>query len=340
MGASALFMKKEVLVAIIVGGLVGIAIAFGIWKANSALSEQKGKPQETTETSIPSPQSLILSITSFENDSVVASPRANLVGITKSAALLAVVGEDDETVAYADESGNFEADIELVAGLNDIKISAFEEDGTSIEKILTLVYSTEIKTPTPVPTTSVSDQIRQRINQALSKPFASIGTIADISNSTLQIKTREGEINQAIVDKENTTFARVTGKTRKAIAFGDLAIGDFVLALGYRKSESIIEALRVIASDNLSQNKRTAIFGTATEIDSKKDQFTLKKLENSGDELAVTTDKNTAIRTSGESGLERAAFDDIEDGQKVIVVGEEDSKGNFLATFIYLLPSP
>lgn len=330
-------MKKEVLVAIIVGGLVGIAIAFGIWKANSALSGQKAKPQETPETSIPSPQSLILSITSLDNNSVVAVSTANLVGIAKPESLVVAVGQEEETLVETDQNGNFEAEVGLVAGLNDIKIIAFGQDGTSVERILTLVYSTEIKTPTLLPTTSVSDQIRQRINQALSKPFAAIGTIADISNSTLQIKTREGEINQAIVDKENTTFARITTKTRKVIAFGDLAIGDFVLALGFRKSESIIEALRVIASDNLSENKRTALFGTATEIDGKKDQFTLEKLKN-GEELTVT-DKNTKIRTLGETGLERAVFDDIEEGQKVIVVGEKDSKGNFLATLVFLVLS-
>lgn len=141
-------MKKEILIAIIIGFILGLVITFGIWTANKSLQESS-QTQTTgtnesqpivTETSTAEGQ-ISLVISSPENNALVNQEKVEIVGQTAVQATVIILYEEGEEVFQADEKGEFTQEITLVGGANEIKITAFDEQGNEANKALNLVYS-------------------------------------------------------------------------------------------------------------------------------------------------------------------------------------------------------
>lgn len=133
-------MRKEVLIAIILGAALGLIIAFGVWRANLALAPKR---QAVQTQATPTPEAFALTISSPENEAVVGRDSITVQGTTKAGVNLVILYENGEILTTAQEDGSFEADIKLIAGANSITVTAFDEEGESVEKTLTVVYSTE-----------------------------------------------------------------------------------------------------------------------------------------------------------------------------------------------------
>jgi hypothetical protein len=144
-------MKKEVLLAIIIGFGLGLIITFGFWQANKALKEvapkQQLPPQQAQEEEkalppTPSASLLSLVITFPEDNSIINKEKINISGKTSSGATVIITYEEGEKIIEADENGNFSTEITLVGGANEITVSAYDEEGNEATKTLNLVYST------------------------------------------------------------------------------------------------------------------------------------------------------------------------------------------------------
>lgn len=137
-------MRKEVLIAIIIGFGLGLVITFGIWTANKALREAAPTitvPTEEVEEPTPAP-TLELIITSPEENTISEEEIIEVAGQTIPNAIIAIIYPDGEKILEADEDGSFSTEISLIGGDNQIKISAFNEEGDEVSKTLTIVYST------------------------------------------------------------------------------------------------------------------------------------------------------------------------------------------------------
>lgn len=137
-------MRKEVIAAILLGGTLGLVIAFGVWRASTSLAPERQIQTEAlpTPTIIPT---LTLTISSPIDGAVVSEEKITLSGKTVARATVVVTTEKDEAVATADQEGNWEAEVGIVGGANAILAVAFTENGESTEKEITIVYSTEFK---------------------------------------------------------------------------------------------------------------------------------------------------------------------------------------------------
>lgn len=142
-------MPKEVLAAIIVGGLLGIAIAFGVWRANIALSPQDTNQNQTaTDSPSASPTAvttLNLTIATPEDESIVNKGTLTVTGMTTPNSTVSLSSDKSETIVTAYDKGNFTGSVELNEGTNVVTVTSFTSDGETIEKQITVVYSTEIK---------------------------------------------------------------------------------------------------------------------------------------------------------------------------------------------------
>jgi hypothetical protein len=69
----------------------------------------------------------------------------SLTGITKPNAWVAISGEEDDYIVNADEKGSFEADVDLIAGINEIVVISFDENGNTNTQKLIAVFSSEFK---------------------------------------------------------------------------------------------------------------------------------------------------------------------------------------------------
>lgn len=138
-------MRKEVLFAIILGVGLGVAVAFGIWRANQALApREQAQNQNTVPT--PGPENFSeLVITDPENQTVVFQDSVTIRGATTPGTTLAILTSDDEYILEADKEGGFEQEVKLVGGPNEIKVISFDESGGTSEERLVVVFTTELE---------------------------------------------------------------------------------------------------------------------------------------------------------------------------------------------------
>ncbi len=147
-------MTKEALIAIFVGFALGLIVTFGIWQANKTLTATKkqtiqeeslapeeGKTTPEKEPS-PTPSSFSLIISKPEDESIANKTPITVSGITEPNTQIVIIGEKEEKITEADESGIFTSEISLVSGVNEITITAFSEKGDEVSKTLNVVYST------------------------------------------------------------------------------------------------------------------------------------------------------------------------------------------------------
>lgn len=138
-------MRKEVLIAIIIGFGLGLVITFGVWTANKALREAAPEatpvPEEVAPTPTPTPE-LSLVVASPEDNSISEEETIEVSGSTAPGAIVVILYQEGEKILEADSEGKFSTEITLAGGANEIKISAYDEEGNETEKILTVVYST------------------------------------------------------------------------------------------------------------------------------------------------------------------------------------------------------
>lgn len=142
-------MRKETIIAIISGVGIGVLIAFGIWRANSAYNSKKVSPQNSPESEIQtetSPtESRQLTIAQPEDNDVITSSPVKLTGITNPNIVLVISAEKKDYILSSGADGSFEQEIELVGGLNEIILAHSENGDTTQIKSLTLVYSSEFE---------------------------------------------------------------------------------------------------------------------------------------------------------------------------------------------------
>src|SRR3989344_1226217 len=134
-------MRKEIVFAIVFGGIIGLIVAFGIWRVNSALSP---KNKEVASVSSPTPRpEFLISIAKPEEKDVIAASPSEVTGLTKGNALVAVSAEGADYVTNAGADGTFSERIALVGGVNQLLFAAYDEAGNPTQTSLLVVYSSE-----------------------------------------------------------------------------------------------------------------------------------------------------------------------------------------------------
>lgn len=133
-------MKKEVVLAIIIGFGLGLLITFGIYTARTALQNQ---PSPTPSPLVsPEATGAALTVSYPPDEALLDTEKITLEGKTVPHSTVAIVATAGEYLATADEEGNFSVDIELDGGANRIDITSFTPDGSTATLTLTVVYST------------------------------------------------------------------------------------------------------------------------------------------------------------------------------------------------------
>lgn len=139
-------MRKEIIIAIVVGFVLGLIITFGIYTANRAIkNKNQAKSNQPSPlgfaTPLPSPLTN-LEITEPENNSVVDKDKIIVSGKADPKTAIAILGEDFDDLVYSDNEGLFSTEVPLVGGANEIKIISMGISNEKQEKVLTIVYTT------------------------------------------------------------------------------------------------------------------------------------------------------------------------------------------------------
>lgn len=141
--------------AVLIGFGLGLALSFGFLWLNQNRAKFAGL-KETVKTKgpvtvLPSstspspsilPSSLFLTLDQPEDESLINQSKTTVSGTTLPSAQIAITYEEGEILTEADEKGNFQNEISLIGGANEITVTTFSEEGEELSKSLTVVYST------------------------------------------------------------------------------------------------------------------------------------------------------------------------------------------------------
>lgn len=143
-------MRKEVLVAILIGFGIGLVVTFGIFTARRALKSEGQTEQQPQPSFSPTPQvekepakaEHKITVTSPNDGEVTSTEKISVAGATTPGATVAISGGETDVVVISDGQGQFLAQITLVGGDNEIRITGFSPEGEKAEAAVTVVYST------------------------------------------------------------------------------------------------------------------------------------------------------------------------------------------------------
>lgn len=137
-------MRKEILFAILAGVTFGLIIAFGVWRANVALRPDGVSTTAPEDTSSAVQRDFGITIAKPQDYQVITASPAILTGISNPNIWIVVSAEEEDYVAKTDESGEFEIEVDVIGGVNEVIITAFDTDGAEAQEKLILVYSSEL----------------------------------------------------------------------------------------------------------------------------------------------------------------------------------------------------
>lgn len=223
-------MRKETILAIFAGITIGIIFAFGGWrviktfKKNVPITSPQPTPKQKMDFSI--------TLDNLADFDVIYKDEVSFSGLTDPNSNVLVITDEKDFLTKADKEGLLKIDVELPTSLSEVKVIGFNTLGQSSETKVKLVYSTEFDEENGI---------------------AYVGTVTDISSGTIQIKDGEGDIKQISL-LEDTKFIN-TLKKNIEVKSTDLAIGDYIIAMGIINGNKVLKTKRILITSPIVENK-------------------------------------------------------------------------------------
>ncbi len=261
-----------------------------------------------------------------ENGIVTTTSPITVSGLTKPLIWVVVSGEKGDYILQSDEKGIFNQNVELNSGINQIKLTAFDPAGSqSIQKVLVIYSSafqlknTNIATPGTSATgdASIREKVAQKVAEAMNQPKAYLGVVTDITNTTIQTKNPESQIEQIAIDGGGITVVNTKGTNNKQVKLTDIAIGDFIVAMGYVNGNRVLHAQRILITDPIQDSGLSVSIGKVAKITSK--NLTVADVK-SGESGVLTPDKNTVFSAFIKGKTSTIKISGISAGDLVIYV--------------------
>jgi len=134
-------MKKEVIIAILVGLSMGMIITFGVYRVKNSITETPAtnleeEPSDNNATTAPT----ILALHNPEDGTVQTEKELTVTGTTIPNSFIVLFVNNNDFISDTDESGNFSFKIELEDGVNVLRVHVLNEDGeATVEERLVVV---------------------------------------------------------------------------------------------------------------------------------------------------------------------------------------------------------
>jgi len=197
----------------------------------------------------------------------------------------------------------------------------------------------EEASPSPTLDPRIEGAIQKRMEDVLKaaegkKKQAAVGTLKSISNSTLTIETRMGDV-QVNVDPETT----IIGPKREDVELADLELGSKIIAMGYLE-DNVLIAKRIIIGGKFQAPTTEVAFGVVTDISSEANVLTIKHPKKETIYM-IEISGNTKITKKVEGKIQTVKFADIEENDCLVAIGEpgENEEKIITAKIIHVIPS-
>lgn len=154
-------MRKEILLAIVVGIGAGLGITYAMYtlrqrlaRNNTAETIQESRQMAATPT--PGPMTM-LTLQQPDQDTLTDEESIQVIGRSTPGSHIVILAEDTELITTADQDGDFAQTVPLVAGGNRITILAISPDGQQESLVRNVVYSTADLNASPADATASAE---------------------------------------------------------------------------------------------------------------------------------------------------------------------------------------
>jgi|GEM_PF-4502499 len=253
-------MRKEVVIAIILGSFLGIFLAF-ILSQRAVKSRTRSQQATTVETSTSNSTTPNTTQATLQNEIAsgelgLSTPAVNtpihtaakLTGSNANDSAYLLIFADGGEHIYRTEAPTFSASMTLSPGILPIELVNVSQSGAISRKTQTVLVTT---LPSDVSTGSKS----------------SYGVITDITEGALQMRTNGGAVEQ-ITTTGSTIYKNVV-KDVKDIKSTDLAIGDFVGTVGTTSGRGVITAQEILVDTPETSTPSAVVKGVVAAVTTK-----------------------------------------------------------------------
>lgn len=144
-------MKKDVIIAIVVGFGIGAVAAFAAVNIPSLIKKGTAIPTGTIDSAnisiSPSVQissiPVTLEVTTPADETIMTSKNLKISGKTQNNNLVYAISDSDSAVTEADKNGAFGLTLTLSEGGNNIYLTSQNENGDEETKIMTVYFAPE-----------------------------------------------------------------------------------------------------------------------------------------------------------------------------------------------------
>ena len=327
-------MRKEAIFAIVFGVLIGLVIAFGIFRINSAMKDSTPTGRVSTDASKDTLQKVSdgnLSLLKPFDRQVFGDSMVSISGVAKAESYIIVTGGSIDQISRSLSDGTFEFDYEIDPSINYLTVNSLSITGERSKTNLELIYSSEAALGGDEE--EISEKVENKLEEAQRKAEFFKGTVTDITDKSIQIKNGGGEIKQISLSGGETTYARI-GKTTVKLTSSDVAIGDYIYALGYKGASGVLDAFRVLVTQPETPADIKVFLGLVTT----KNKTDLSLSENSQGDTVLEIDNNTKTYSGELAEPTRSRFANISEGDLIIGTYVTEENEN-IARKIHILKS-
>ncbi len=137
-------MRKEVIIAIILGLGLGFVITFGVYRTRAALrttptSQQQADALKTPPSLIAPPAEQDLALHNPDDGTITTDSSTVVTGSSEPNVPVVLLVNSTEYLSTADASGNFSFDVPLRDGSNVLTVYVLREDGSSYTDQRTII---------------------------------------------------------------------------------------------------------------------------------------------------------------------------------------------------------
>lgn len=313
-------MRKEFLWAGIVGITFGLVLAFGAWRVKSTVTTKNiSAPSPTPQAEIGKNR---ITLNKPRNLDVITASPYTVSGITKSSSWVVISMGGSDYLSKSETDGSFSVEIKPEAGINQIKATSLNDQGGASTQEVLVVYSPSFQPESQTDKTSdqeseIDSDVSLKLAEAENPPKAYIGTVTDIADSTIQIKSTDSQIQQIATNKYDIDAVDTKGSANKSIKLTDIGIGDYIIAMGYVNGNDVLNAKRILVANTLTDTQITVSMQKVESVNKK--SLTLSS-PSGGEVTTLTPDKNTKIKSFSDDGLKSIKISDIEASDTVITV--------------------
>ncbi len=201
------------------------------------------------------------------------------------------------------------------------------------------VLAQDNEEPSPSPD---DERIKQKVEERIEKVLSSaeeeqkralVGTLKSVTNSTLTIETQAGDFQAKIASE-----ATILNENRKEIEIDDLKIGSNIIAMGFFDDQDVLDAKRVVMTEEFQIPETDSVFGLVTDISQEEKVLTIKHPKTQTVYMVdIGTKTKITKRVKGE--VKEISFSEIEENDLLVVIGkpEENEEKIITANLIHVI---